>query len=756
MLRAQDATPTRSSMLTRDTEPQPVYYTWDRYPGYPKYDYQPEPPPVQRFICRLGGYVHNAAAFSYRWATRRFTRAIESYVPNIIIPPEHVIVFEYNTNGRKRRVVAMPGHYPNLSLSPSKNAAVAAPNTISSPIKSPNLSLRKTIPPKPLDYRSPPNKHAAAGPSYFDTTTQTNAAENQLHTTFPPYFSKAEMKKRADAKLANQAASSMTASNATLPTPSNSRPGSSDGQNNNQQPQPQAPVQQPPSQAPDQQPPSQASNSNQQGQSQTSDSNQQGQSQTSNSDQQGQTQTSNSNEQPQAPGSDDISTLPIPKPGTRDWDRQKAIQALFGPDSLLWARPARTSRLPTDCYPKSILKNEHRDKEVNDRISKAKKVAFLSPKDRAVVHVFRERKQTAADELALRRAREKNEAAEARMTEAEREWVKGARAREDKEKDRVKRAAFQAEREWEKAEEQRLNDEAKAEEERLAKEAEERRLAHEAKIEADRAHFRAISSPGEDSFLIESNRTVQLISTIPAEWEERIYEQMQVRDQEQPVVTAPNRVTLTRRDFGKLLPQRGTTDDKNGWLNDNIVNGFLSTIVQTKKDQTGWKQGDTPAFEAYDSTWYLKARDEGIKSISRWSRKKKIDGSKLLKAEKIFFPASDGSHWTLLIISPKERKIEYLDSLYGTTNSKYFFGIAREWLAMELGTKYIASEWTEMDSASQRQRNHNDCGVFTCFNALASAKGKDFQFVNSNKMEEARHLMAAVLMKGRLREEFEL
>ena len=50
----------------------------------------------------------------------------------------------------------------------------------------------------------------------------------------------------------------------------------------------------------------------------------------------------------------------------------------------------------------------------------------------------------------------------------------------------------------------------------------------------------------------------------------------------------------------------------------------------------------------------------------------------------------------------------------------------------------------------------NDCGVFTCFNALASAKYLPFELVDPNRMDKARKLMAAILMKGSLEEEFKL
>ena len=626
--------------------------------------------------------MSNVVTFTYRWTARNVARAIDKYVPNPDVPPERVAVMEYDgTNGRKRRAVVMPGHYPNLSLSPSKNAAVAAPNP------------------------SPATKSDAAAPSYLNTTSSINAAENkQPLPAGRPLSSRTEKNKAIVPKQQNHAASSMmaaqtasipslTAETGVLPTPLNSRPSSSHiPNNNNQQP------------------------------------------------------------QSQAPNQHIAGTIPIPKPGTGRRSTYK---------HSVFASSPRALRLPADCYPKSILKNQRRDREVEARCERAKNVTFLSPQEKAVIVAHRTRKATAAEEYAFRINREAEERRERRESDEDRRKAKEERRREKREETRAKAAAYQAEVEREKAEakaeKQRLKDEAKAEKERLDKEAEERRAAHEAKLAAERAHFKEIGEPDDDSFLVELSRKANLITTLSTDWEEKINEQMAVKNPQHSVVTAANGVDLTRYDFGRLLPQKGTKDPDNGWLNDNLVNAFMSTIVASKKEQTGWKARDgAPAFEAYDSTWFVKYQESGIDAISRWSTRKKIKGHHLLKCDKIFFPASKNNHWTLLIISPKERKIEYLDSLGGGGNRKVFFRIAREWLAMELGVQYDASEWTEEDTQSQMQHNGDDCGVFTCFNALASVKDGDFQFVDGTRMYEARRLAAAILMKGRLAEEFEL
>ena len=137
-----------------------------------------------------------------------------------------------------------------------------------------------------------------------------------------------------------------------------------------------------------------------------------------------------------------------------------------------------------------------------------------------------------------------------------------------------------------------------------------------------------------------------------------------------------------------------------------------------------------------------------MEGISGWSRRKGIKGEKLLKADKIFFPINTGAHWMMLVLSPQDKKIDFLDSLdSGVTSSRRnFMSKAREWLKMELGKAYKAEEWTESDVVSSQQTNGNDCGAFACFNALASASGKEYGEVLAKDMQNGRRVMGAALL----------
>ncbi|RMY97990.1 hypothetical protein D0862_07792 [Hortaea werneckii] len=254
----------------------------------------------------------------------------------------------------------------------------------------------------------------------------------------------------------------------------------------------------------------------------------------------------------------------------------------------------------------------------------------------------------------------------------------------------------------------------------------------------------------------------KLIVTLSPEWDERIDEAMQTRDPKKILATSVEAVELSRYDLGRLYP----TGDRNadgtkpsGWLNDETVNAWFQGIVQAKKIQTGYVKGpkNTPAFEAYNSGWRTTVAKKGITGIDTWSRRKGIKGDKLYNAEKIFFPINGGGHWTLLIISPKERKVEFLDSMGGSAADA--FKDAKAWLQMELkGAKqpYNEDEWEFSTVKSELQTNMSDCGAFACLNGLAAAKGRSFRDVEPTRMKEGRKMMVAVLLNGGFTGEFEL
>ncbi|EMD69786.1 hypothetical protein COCSADRAFT_155935 [Bipolaris sorokiniana ND90Pr] len=202
---------------------------------------------------------------------------------------------------------------------------------------------------------------------------------------------------------------------------------------------------------------------------------------------------------------------------------------------------------------------------------------------------------------------------------------------------------------------------------------------------------------------------------------------------------------LYARDFATLLPQLFNGDPR-AWLNDNIVNEYLSILVAAKKKEAGFEHkrgGPAPPVHAFSSFWYSTA------DTSRWSNRFQLKGKQYLDAQLILYPICDRGHWRLLAVYPQKRSIEYLDSM-SLSGQKYIDKLD-EYLQKELGDLYIAEEWSKGTAQrSSQQLNGSDCGVFTLLNALTLLRGDDTKLVlATNGMDDARKRIAATLLAGR-------
>ncbi|KEQ72825.1 cysteine proteinase, partial [Aureobasidium namibiae CBS 147.97] len=221
---------------------------------------------------------------------------------------------------------------------------------------------------------------------------------------------------------------------------------------------------------------------------------------------------------------------------------------------------------------------------------------------------------------------------------------------------------------------------------------------------------------------------------------------------------------LTRKDFATLLHSANYhTGEPEGWLNDEIINGFFTALCNGMNDKAGHTKGKVPPYASYITGWYSSVTKNGIKAIERWSRRKGIKGDKLLQCKRIFFPVNPGNHWSLLVVRPDTHTIEYLDSLdvgYSDTNRKSarYIKLARQWLEMELGKDYVADQWKEVDRRSAIQNNGSDCGVFTCLNGFASALelSNPTNEFGPEQIPYARRAMVSLFNLGGFNKHFEL
>jgi sentrin-specific protease 1 len=251
--------------------------------------------------------------------------------------------------------------------------------------------------------------------------------------------------------------------------------------------------------------------------------------------------------------------------------------------------------------------------------------------------------------------------------------------------------------------------------------------ASEAEADAFTEQISQIQLTEEDAEAPLRAQLALFLSQLPPHVDQKVTEILEITTPGREIVQSPEGNMLLRKDFATLLDSANyNTGKPEGWLNDEIINGFFTALCNAMNDKAGHTKGKVPPFASYITGWYGSVQKKGMSAIERWSRRKGIKGEKLLECKRIFFPVNPGNHWSLLVICPDIRTIEYLDSLdigQSDTNRKstHYIELGRKWLQMELGDKYVQDEWTDVDRRSSIQDNGSDCGVFTCLNGFASA-----------------------------------
>ncbi|KAI9801789.1 MAG: hypothetical protein M1825_003162 [Sarcosagium campestre] len=255
-------------------------------------------------------------------------------------------------------------------------------------------------------------------------------------------------------------------------------------------------------------------------------------------------------------------------------------------------------------------------------------------------------------------------------------------------------------------------------------------------IEVLEAHFRRRMPAASE----------HVIKPLSAEWDSKVASAMR-SPPNTTLAWTPSGGELYQKDFETLLP---TDSYSSGWLNDKIIMAYLDAIIQHGQDQsvhgaTATRHNKaTPRYHAFNTYFYSSMRDKGVESVSRWAERAKIGGKKLLETDLIFIPLHLNVHWTLLVLTPKLRRIEYFDSFHGD-KSRHVARI-REWLQQELGDAYIASEWTSPQARSPTQQNSCDCGVFLVTTAKMIMLGIDPLAVEQADIPTQRRRMMGEIM----------
>lgn len=204
--------------------------------------------------------------------------------------------------------------------------------------------------------------------------------------------------------------------------------------------------------------------------------------------------------------------------------------------------------------------------------------------------------------------------------------------------------------------------------------------------------------------------------------------------------------SYTTHDLIKVVPPMGSKATSQ-WLNDETINGYLKLV--TDLGNKGQTAGATPKYHAFTSFFMTTLLEKGYEGIKRWSKRAKIDGKKLYDVQDVFIPINRSFHWTMLVVSPKNRTINYYDSLGG--NGRDYVTAALQWLGGELGVTFTEGDWLiEVAAASPLQDNSSDCGVFAITTAKQLMLGRSPMEYGAHHIPVQRRRIVAELVAGEL------
>lgn len=234
-----------------------------------------------------------------------------------------------------------------------------------------------------------------------------------------------------------------------------------------------------------------------------------------------------------------------------------------------------------------------------------------------------------------------------------------------------------------------------------------------------------------------------LVQPLNSKWE-AIVNDTKLAHRDKTITKSLEGTELRHKDFATLLGQCA-------WLNDEIINTYIEWVVvaaneAAAREAKAW--GDPPStvpkFIAHNSFFFMNLKKKGPQSTDRLMKRKKAEGVKLLQADTVFVPICQGSHWTIGVVRPYAKTIEYFDSMGGSSSE--FIRQMREWLKHQLGPAYNEKEWTTPRTSCAIQTNGYDCGVFVCTNAFCVASGIKTSCYVQEDMTLQRKCIAAILI----------
>ncbi|KAM9842019.1 sentrin-specific protease 2 isoform 1-T1 [Aulostomus maculatus] len=187
------------------------------------------------------------------------------------------------------------------------------------------------------------------------------------------------------------------------------------------------------------------------------------------------------------------------------------------------------------------------------------------------------------------------------------------------------------------------------------------------------------------------------------------------------VLSAAFKLRITQRDLATL--QEG------GWLNDEVMNFYLSLVMEQFSDQAAGLK-----VYSFSTFFYPKLRGGGggqaggHAAVKRWT--KAVD---LFLCDLILVPLHLGIHWAMAVIDFKSKTVKSYDSMgqrHDDICSLLLLYLKEEHKAKK-GRDFDSARWTVGSMRAPeipQQKNGSDCGVFACKYAEYISKGRPLTF----------------------------
>ena len=235
-----------------------------------------------------------------------------------------------------------------------------------------------------------------------------------------------------------------------------------------------------------------------------------------------------------------------------------------------------------------------------------------------------------------------------------------------------------------------------------------------------------------------SSPWLPISTSFPREWlQEAASEWRDKQSQSTPVNARISPGHLNGSDLIRLFAHEGGS--LGNWLNDNIINEYLSLIVKRSEENKS-----LPSVTALQTYFWKKLQENEFDyaSVKRICFKRISNSHQL-----IFIPINKHkAHWSIVCIDRMNKSILLYDSMFAT--DKKIIDQVKSFLQSDYEAKFNETldinQWTIEDNRNTpKQENSNDCGVFVLMYAEFLSRGKDREMVTIEQ-EHCRYYRAKI------------